>query len=145
MGETLQLCSPFSSYRNAEKVAKSLTCLCNVLHTALVCHHRYLKACVQRFVIRLLFSFQIDPSRLQEPQAPAIEHTVLPLRMFACYLFICVCAMRWERKIVQRQSNTEELVQGGKLKVTVKETHEVTQKISCLNKPGHTGVLCISC
>lgn len=67
-----------------------------------------------------LFTFPLDPSSLQERQAPAIEHNTtqdvcLPL------VYLCLCDDEVGEKTVQRQRNTEKLVQGEKLKVTVKE------------------------
>lgn len=76
----------------------------NVLHTELVCYRCYLQACDQRFVIRLLcLPFQSTKAVYRN-----VKHlllTIIPLRMFAWCLFICVCAMGWAKKCVQRQRN----------------------------------------
>lgn len=78
--------------------------VCNVLHAALVCCLCYLKACVQRFVIRL----PCLPLQSTKGVYRNVKHLLLriiPLRMFAWCLFICVCAMRWGEK----RSKAEEL------------------------------------
>lgn len=84
---------PLLSTKMPRKVQRNWHPLCNVLHTALVCHPRYLKACVQRFVIRLL-CLPFHSTRALYCNAKHLLLSITPLRMFACRLFICVCSMR---------------------------------------------------
>lgn len=78
--------------------------MCCMGSRELVCYRCYLQACDQRFVIRFLcLPFQSTKAVYRN-----VKHlllTIIPLRMFAWCLFICVCAMGWAKKCVQRQRN----------------------------------------
>lgn len=101
VGETRTLLRYYYfTYRDAEKKCKASDVsehLCNVLRAALVCRLCYFKAFVQRFVIRLL-CLPFHSTKAVYRNAKHLLSSIIPLRMFAWRLFICVCPMRWEKK-----------------------------------------------
>lgn len=111
--------------RCKETPLKAFVLCCNA---PLVCHGCYSQGTRPEICHQVaLFTFPRDQSGLQECQAPAIEHNTtqdvcLPL------VYLCLRDEVEKKSFKGRRGNTGKLVQGRKLKVTVKETHEVTLK-----------------
>lgn len=92
--------------------------LFNVQHAELVCYRCYLEACVQRFVVRLL-CLPFQSTKAVYRNVKHLQSTIIPLRMFAWCLFICVCATGWARSSFKSRGI---LCAVGKLKVKHEET-----------------------
>lgn len=96
--------------------------LFNVPHAELVCYRCYLEACVQRFVIRLL-CLPFQSTKAVYRNVKHLLSRIIPLRMFASCLFICVCAMGWVKNLFKGRGILRAVE---KLKVTVKQGRKET-------------------
>lgn len=114
----------FFSYRYAQKGAETSERLCNVLQRT-TCLPSVLSQGMRPEICHqvALFTFPLDQSRLQQRQAPAIEHNTT---QDVCLprVYLCLC----DEVGKSRSKAGGTLRNRGKLKVTVRAAHEVPLK-----------------